>query len=83
MDTFMTGCSRARDLTQQLQRLRPSQGPPLGDASVLAIRQARDDDAFVGFHAIPNSEWKAPHRPAAMLACAADDLILERVLSDA
>ena len=47
------------------------------------MRQARDDDAFVGFHAIPDPEWKAPHRRAAMLARAADDLILERVLTDA
>lgn len=47
------------------------------------MRQARDDNAFVGFHAIPDPERKAPNRRAAMLARAADDLILERVLTDA
>ena len=45
------------------------------------MRQARDDDAFVGFHAIPDPERKAPHWCATMLARAANDLILERVLT--
>ena len=71
------------DKTQQLQPLRPSQCPPPSDAGVLTMRQTRDDDAFVGFHAIPDPERKAPHRRATMLARAADDLILERVLTDA
>ena len=47
------------------------------------MRQARDDDRFVGLDAIPDAERKRVDRRTAMLARAFDDLILERVLADA
>jgi len=47
------------------------------------MRQARDDHRFVGLDAIPDAERKYLDRRTAMLACAGDDLVLERVLADA
>ena len=49
---------------------------------VLAMRQARHHDTLVGLDAIPDAERELMYRRAAMLACALDNLILERVLTD-
>jgi len=47
------------------------------------MRQARDDHALVRFDAIPDPEGELMHGRTTMLARAVDDLILERVLTDA